>query len=147
MAEGVQIYRKESLVTCGETRLDNVKIHAVVMLLGFLCVTIGVSLRISANSDHFTSTHGKLGLSAWIIAFVAAIGGLVSSRRKNSIIKLIHVAVGVTAYLLGIIALVFGLSYLKVGDYRQMFLILLLFNYVGYSLLGPFKSVLNFIRN
>lgn len=72
MAEGVQIFRKESTVTYGDTREEKQKVHLLVMVLGFTCITIGISLKISQKEDwnrsHFDSTHGSLG-SFWVLIF------------------------------------------------------------------------------
>nr|CAI5856297.1 unnamed protein product [Callosobruchus analis] len=93
------------------------------------------------------------GLSTWIIAFIAVLGGLVSANSlrfssigKPSVIKLGHLALGVTTYILGVITLGYGISYLGVPENGRVFLIVLLSLYVTYSLLGPCLSVYNFIK-
>ncbi|VEN57110.1 unnamed protein product [Callosobruchus maculatus] len=157
MAEGVQFYRKETIVSFGSTRDSKVLGHGSVMGLAFVMILIGVSLKIQDKIDngrnHFATTHSKLGLSTWIIAFVAVLGGLVSANSlrfssigKPSIIKLVHLSLGVTAYILGVITLGYGISYLGVPENGRIFLIVLLSLYVTYSLLGPCLSVFKFIK-
>nr|XP_023013676.1 uncharacterized protein LOC111503566 [Leptinotarsa decemlineata] len=154
LAEGVQVYRKESIVSFGETRKDKIKVHGIIMVTGFICMSIGIILKISQKEDsnlaHFTTVHGKLGLSAWILAFVASIGGAISAQfsfaGKTATIRLVHLLVGVIAYLLGIINIGYGLKYLDVGDNGKIFLIVLLSIYVCYSFMGPLLSVKNYFK-
>ncbi|CAG9821233.1 unnamed protein product [Phaedon cochleariae] len=160
MAEGVQIFRKESIVTVGNNRLDKAMAHLIVMCVAFLSITIGISLKISEKSDlnreHFNSTHGILGLSSWIIAFVTALGGVIvkNSDRLNigrpSLFKFVHILFGVSAYVLGIVSLGYGLHYLLViGSNRihgRDFLIALMSIYVSYSLIGPCLSLFHFMK-
>lgn len=156
MAEGVQIYRKQSIVTFGHTREDKKNGHLVVMLFGFICITIGISLKISYKVDnnmaHFMTTHSRLGLSTWIISFVAILGGLLAyqargiSRISPSIIKIIHVVIGLSAYLIAIVTLVFGLEHLMgAGTNGWIALTILFLSVAVYSLIGPLTSLFNYI--
>ncbi|CAH1991454.1 unnamed protein product [Acanthoscelides obtectus] len=158
MAEGVQFYRKETIVTFGSTRESKVFGHGAVMGLAFIMILIGVSLKIqdkiNNHRDHFATTHSQLGLSTWIIAFIAVLGGLASANilrfssiGKPRLIKLIHLLIGVTAYILGIVTLGYGIAYLGVPENGRTFLIVLMAIYVAYSLIGPCLSVYNFIKD
>ncbi|CAG9861902.1 unnamed protein product [Phyllotreta striolata] len=152
MAEGVQIYRKQSIVTIGDTRDEKRIAHLVVMLFSFVCITTGISLKISTKTEHFKSIHSQLGLSSWVISFVALIGGITAyysrsmPRVSPMIVKVLHIFIGITAYIIGVATLVYGLEYLMGAHSRGwVALTVLLLVYVAYSLLEPCKSLFNLI--
>ncbi|CAG9830125.1 unnamed protein product [Diabrotica balteata] len=157
MAEGVQIFRHESVVTFGHTREEKKMAHMIVMAFAFICITIGISLKISQKEDfnleHFSSTHGVLGLIAWILSFIAVLGGVFSMYFRNTsisprVVKLCHIFLGITTYALGVACLCYGLEYLMGGRGRGwVALVILLVVYATYSLIGPFKSIFNYLRN
>ncbi|XP_028137003.2 probable transmembrane reductase CYB561D1 [Diabrotica virgifera virgifera] len=155
MAEGVQIFRHESVVTFGNTREEKKLAHMIVMAFAFVCITIGISLKISQKEDsnraHFTSTHGILGLITWIFSFITALGGVITMYFRHllspRVIKLCHILLGITTYALGVATLCYGLQYMYGTGRGWVALVVLLVVYATYSLIGPFKSIYNYLRN
>ncbi|XP_057664336.1 probable transmembrane reductase CYB561D1 [Diorhabda carinulata] len=155
MAEGIQIFRRESIVTFGHSREEKRTAHLVMMGLGFVSLTIGISLRISVTEDasrsHFSSIHAQLGLTTWILSFVSAMGGSISYFFPTSfnprIIKLLHIFIGISTFIIGITTLSLGIkNYLLSGFQRGWItLIVLLALYGSYCLISPLTSFFNYL--
>ncbi|XP_018567192.1 cytochrome b561 domain-containing protein 2-like [Anoplophora glabripennis] len=156
MAEGLLLFNKENSFLKDMDRATRGTVHGGVMCAACISLTIGIALKIDqkvqASSNHFTSNHSKIGLTAWILILISAIIGILTAniRRcpglgKPPLYRIIHLFLGVSAYILGVVALGFGLNYLEslTGANGKIALMVFLALYVAYSLLGPIKSCYN----
>lgn len=82
--------------------------------------------------------------------FVTAVGGILLAKFASSnvkVLRLCHIILGISAYLLGIIALGFGIPKLgTVPERGRTALIIFMSIYVVYSLVGPCTSIVNIFR-
>ncbi|KAJ8962908.1 hypothetical protein NQ318_001319 [Aromia moschata] len=153
--EAILMFTKEGFLRDAD-RFTRSKYHALWAILGCVSVTVGVALKIyqknESNRDHFTSTHGRLGLCAWILTvLVALVGPIVTYSKKFSHkirpiwIKGCHIFLGIAAYVLGIVTLGFGLDYLSAytGEHGRIALLVFLIVYVSYSLVRPVLTLFN----
>lgn len=77
--------------------------------------------------------------------FITVIGGIVLAKvplNNMKIIKFCHIIMGVTAYILGIVTIGYGLSYL-VEEKGRIALTIFMSIYVVYSLIGPCTTLIN----
>lgn len=82
--------------------------------------------------------------------FITAIGGIILAKFATNnvkILKLCHTILGISAYILGIVALGFGLPKLgTVPERGRIALIIFMSIYVVYSLIGPCTSLVYIFR-
>lgn len=126
-----------NLVTCWFTRKTRVKIHLVLQLVGAALIIAGfvIILVVKGDGPHFTSNHGKVGLTAVICCVVMICHGFLTYFSQNLktlvrpvVIKLVHVELGLITYILGVTAVLLGLFshwFLANGSYntRNIFLV------------------------
>ncbi|KAJ8929110.1 hypothetical protein NQ314_018224 [Rhamnusium bicolor] len=160
MAEALILFSKDSVLLTGVDRVTKGKYHAVVMFIAFLCITIGISLKIYQKADegrhHFTTTHGRLGLSAWILVIISIFAGMAAAKPNVFLnfarpvwFKLFHLIVGAAAYIIGIVTVGYGLHYLQqyTGENGRIALLVFLIIYVVYSLIGSVLTCYNLVLN
>lgn len=85
----------------------------VIIITGFLII---VSNKIIHDKYHFQSLHAKFGLASFIFMLITMLGGLgalYSLKLKYYLApiytKLVHAAVGLITFVLGVIAILLGL--------------------------------------
>ncbi|XP_045459373.1 transmembrane reductase CYB561D2 [Melitaea cinxia] len=93
--------------------------HWVIQLIAILFIFIGflviLSHKIINNKEHFTSLHGKFGLTSFIFMVSTSLGGLgalYSLKLKNYLApiytKLLHASFGLITFCLGTITILLG---------------------------------------
>lgn len=82
------------------------------IFIGFFCI---LSNKINHNKEHFTTLHGKFGLTALIFMTCASLGGLCALCSLNLkqylapiYTKLIHASFGLLTFCVGIITVILG---------------------------------------
>ncbi|XP_046747666.1 transmembrane reductase CYB561D2-like [Diprion similis] len=120
MTEAILAISGENLLLSKSSRVNRIRVHSLLHILGMVLMTVGfgviIANKIRNNSNHFTSDHGKLGLTAVIVAYVVALGGvstsysgLLSPRVSLASLKLVHGCCGIVAIILLFATLFTGL--------------------------------------
>lgn len=82
--------------------------------------------------------------------FITVLGGIFLAkfaRTQVRLIKICHILLGLTSYLLGIFAIAYGLPKLAgVTERGRTALIIFMSIYVAYSLVGPCTTIINLFR-
>lgn len=86
-----------------------------------------------------------------ILLTIVVLGGLVAASSKimsgqKNILKILHLILGISAYIIGVVALGFGLNYLPLTIKGRNSLIVLMSIYVAYSLKSPIMSLIGRFR-
>lgn len=114
MLEGAMAFYPHNLLTKSIAKQNRLRVHLVLQVMGGLCGMAGAGIKFLEKDSHFDSLHGKLGLAANLFSAWALANGLASMyahKIKHLTpfkIKTIHNAVGLTAILLGLQAVVTG---------------------------------------
>lgn len=105
------------------------------IFIGFFCI---LSNKINHNKEHFTTLHGKFGLTALIFMTCASLGGLCALCSLNLkqylapiYTKLIHASFGLLTFCVGIITVILGTfsswwSFGEILRYTSLVLILVI---------------------
>lgn len=120
MAEAVLGISGERSLATRISRAGRIRMHWVLHFLGLTLLVIGfgviVANKIRNGSPHFTSDHGRLGLSTFIISLIVALGGvmtlysgLLSQSVSLATTKLVHGCGGVICMILLLATLITGL--------------------------------------
>ncbi|KAJ8980661.1 hypothetical protein NQ317_017587 [Molorchus minor] len=166
MVEAILMFKADGPLR-GYNRVSRGMFHGACMFLGCASITAGVSLKIYQKNEnniaHFTTTHGKLGgLSKYgTVSYRYFSVDLNTSvchwrsirinrpRISSSIrliwVKLFHNLLGIVTYVVGVVALGYGLNYIQTytGENGRITLLVFLVCFVSYSLVGPIVSVFN----
>ncbi|KAL3286271.1 hypothetical protein HHI36_000780 [Cryptolaemus montrouzieri] len=111
MFEGILAFSPYNHVTSDfkKTTLNNM--HGCFMGTGLTFMTVGISFAYVTNDKHFTSLHGIVGLIAWILCVISAVGGILtlySNSLRGHIrpiyLRFCHTLVGLTAFLTSLTA-------------------------------------------
>ena len=97
----------------GRTFFTWFPVHRNIQMVAFLFVLIGIILIIAevGSSEHFTSTHAKVGLAVFILMFVQAVLGAVGHKFKRfHVSRLVHVILGLGVTVLAVWNATTGLS-------------------------------------
>lgn len=63
MAEGLLLFNRENSFLKDVDRVSKGSFHGAVMFIACACITTGIALKINQKTNHFTTTHGILGIS------------------------------------------------------------------------------------
>ena len=109
--------------TAGEDRVRKITKHMGLNLLALALVTIGFIAvyknKVRLGKEHYQSNHGKVGLAAFVSTFVVVAGGILSFKKLgiievvpenlHGLVKRVHRAGGMVAFLLALAAMQLGL--------------------------------------
>lgn len=119
----------------------------IILLVGFFII---LSNKIIHNKEHFTSLHGKFGLTAMIFMTSTSLGGLgalYSLKLKHYLApiytKLLHASFGLLTFCFGIITIILGTfsawwSFGEILRYTSLVLVLLI---MIFTVLRPILKV------
>lgn len=116
MAEAVLLVSGEAFASSNVARSNRIYSHKILHVMGLLLLAVGfgtvVANKIRNGSNHFTSDHGKIGITVVVLSVVVALGGLMTQilppRVSLATTKLIHVCGGIIAMTLFYAALITG---------------------------------------
>lgn len=115
MSEAIVVLAGENILTSAFSRQANKNIHWVLQVLGLICNLVGIGIMYNAKSAHFLSIHGILGFSSLVIMCALAIFGypvLIAVKLRKFVrpvvIKLVHNFLGVSCFVLGMLAQCYG---------------------------------------
>lgn len=156
MLEGAMTFYPHNLLTRNFSKTNRVRIHLVLQVLGGFCGMAGAGIKFIEKDSHFDSLHGKFGLAANLFSAWALANGFASmyAHKIHHIspfkLKTIHNAVGLTAILVGLQAVVSGIQrgyYQKFIDDRLTgMLTLVVIATFGMAVIVPVKALNNRIR-
>ncbi|KAL1513798.1 hypothetical protein ABEB36_003159 [Hypothenemus hampei] len=152
MAEGIALFNPGNAFIYGSSRKFRGTLHGIFMGLGALAVIVGVSMminyKISNNRTHLTTPHAIIGITTFIITFLAAIGGIFIHfydrfNIKPVYVKNCHFILGILVYVLGVITLSLGLKnyFYENSDATNTGLIVILVLASIINVSGPLKSL------
>ncbi|KAL5279706.1 hypothetical protein ACFFRR_003982 [Megaselia abdita] len=156
MLEGGMTFYPHNLLTKSLSKTNKVRVHLVLQVLGGVCGMAGAGVKFLDKETHFDSLHGKLGLAANLFSAWALANGLASMyahKIKHLTpfkIKTIHNAVGLTAILLGLQAVVTGMQrgfYQKhIDDRLTGIMTLVVIATFGMAVIVPVKALYSRVR-
>jgi cytochrome b-561 domain-containing protein 2 len=158
MMESLILFTKSNIYTFGMARSTKQYVHTTLQITSTVLITVGIAFRISSKKgSHFSTTHGILGLVAWIMIWMSVFLGITISQSqtlKNYIspvwLKLCHSLVGVTGFTLGLVTLGYGLKdYFSRMSHETIILAVIITMALLYAwaLYDTFKSIYGHIRN
>ncbi|KAH8308023.1 transmembrane reductase CYB561D2 [Drosophila kikkawai] len=115
MAEGVMIHYGGNVLTNGYKRHTKTTIHWVLLTLGGGCGAAGALIKMIQKGFLLQSTHGKLGMTAFILCILAMSSGLsalFSQRLKRLITPLLnktfHNFLGFACFVIALVTQFYG---------------------------------------
>ncbi|XP_063933007.1 transmembrane reductase CYB561D2-like [Zophobas morio] len=158
MMESLILFTKDNIYTLHMPRTKKHYIHSSLQILSTILITTGIAFRIKSKSGHhFTTTHGILGLSAWVLIWCSVFLGIATSQSqvlkrfvKPVWIKLCHTLMGVSGFTLGVVTLGYGLKeYFGRISHEKVIIAAIVTMAILYAwaLLDTVKSIYNQIRN
>lgn len=158
MAEGVMIHYEGNVLTNGYKRKTKTTIHWVVLTLGGGCGAAGALIKMIQKGFLLQSTHGKLGMTAFVLCILAMTSGLsalFSTRVKKLITPLLnktfHNFLGFACFVIALVTQYYGYQtgYFKSRsetDFQILMKCLTLTSLV-LSSYGPMKALYQKIKN
>ncbi|XP_043070420.1 transmembrane reductase CYB561D2 [Drosophila grimshawi] len=115
MAEGVMVHYGGNVLTNSYKRSTKTTIHWILMILGGGCGAAGALIKMIQKGFLLKSTHGKLGLTAFILCLLAMSSGLAAlcSMRVKKLItpllnKAFHNFLGVACFVVALVTQYYG---------------------------------------
>lgn len=117
-SEGILLLRKDNIFSKRLNHQWKIRLHWFIQFLTVACNIAGFSIayinKNRNNRDHFTSYHGKFGLTTLIVSLVGLLAGTsalysAALRKliKPSLNKALHICFGIFSYAFAIVALLF----------------------------------------
>ncbi|XP_030377106.1 cytochrome b561 domain-containing protein 2 [Scaptodrosophila lebanonensis] len=158
MAQGVMVHYNGNVLTNHYKRTTKTTIHWILLTLGGGCGAAGALIKMIQKGFLLQSTHGKLGLTAFILCLLAMLSGL-SALFSSSIKKLIspllnktfHNFIGFSCFVIALTTQYYGYQtgYFKnrsVVDFQILMKCLTLISLVLTSY-GPMKALYHKLKN
>ncbi|KAH8412666.1 hypothetical protein KR009_004393 [Drosophila setifemur] len=158
MAEGVMIHYGGNVLTNGYKRQTKTTIHWVLLTLGGCCGASGALIKMIQKGFMLQSTHGKLGMTAFVLCILSMSSGLAalfSARMKKLIAPLLnktfHNFLGFACFAIALVTQYYGYQtgYFKARsetDFQILMKCLTLTSLV-LSSYGPVKALYQKCRN
>ncbi|XP_068151333.1 transmembrane reductase CYB561D2 [Drosophila tropicalis] len=115
MAEGVMVHYGGNVLTNSYKRNTKTTIHWILLTLGGSCGAGGALLKMIQKGFMLQSTHGKLGMTAFILCLLAMLSGvsaLFSTRVKKLITPLLnktfHNFLGFVCFVIALVTQYYG---------------------------------------
>lgn len=120
MTNAIMSISYNNILTNSSTRRAVVLIHGILQAFAGILISIAfttIMLHKNRNgSSHFVSVHGIFGLIAVVFTIISIIGGALTNYSfqlrnliRPVIMKIVHLFIGVLSFLLGMIALGYGI--------------------------------------
>ncbi|KAH8405169.1 hypothetical protein KR222_007057, partial [Zaprionus bogoriensis] len=157
MAEGVMIHYDGNVLTNSYRRSTKTTIHWIVLTLGGTCGAAGALIKMIQKGFLLQSTHGRLGITAFILCLLAMSSGLAalcSVRVKKLITPLLNKAfhnfLGFACFVIALVTQYYGYQtgYFKARsetDFQILMKVLTLLSLVLTSY-GPVKALYHKVK-
>lgn len=156
MTEAMLTFNPVNLPTRELSYRSRVFIHWLLQAVSTCAITASFTIiilnKIRLGKHHFTSNHGKVGLTAIVLTGVSIVFGVLSKfsyqfrhylRPLN--IKMIHSALAICCYVLGLASIALGLLspwFLENVSYNWIYGLIGVVVFIGqYTILKPFLTL------
>ncbi|ALC38931.1 CG13077 [Drosophila busckii] len=152
MAQGIMVHYSNNVLTSSYKRHTKTTIHWVTMVLGGGCGAAGALIKMIQKGFLLQSTHGRLGLAAFVLCLVTMCSGLAalfSMRIKKLLAPLLNKAfhnfLGIAVFVVALVTQFYGYEtkYFKTrtqNDFQVLIKCLTLTSLV-LTVIGPLKSL------
>ncbi|XP_060666512.1 transmembrane reductase CYB561D2 [Drosophila nasuta] len=151
MAEGVMVHYGNNVLTNSYKRNTKTTIHWIVLTLGGTCGAAGALIKMIQKGFLLQSTHGRLGITAFILCLLSMSSGLAAlcSQRVKRVLtpllnKALHNFLGFACFVIALVTQYYGYEtgYFKSRsewDLRILMKVVTLLSLV-LSSIGPLKA-------
>lgn len=123
MTQAIVIYSGDHFIFNEKpTTKSKLKIHWILQAFAATCITIAFICiwiqKVKLESEHITTVHAILGLTAYILWLISIVIGITTAYAaelrhviKPIILKILHPALGILSYSLGMVASFYGIEH------------------------------------
>ncbi|XP_034474689.1 uncharacterized protein LOC117781913 [Drosophila innubila] len=158
MAEGVMVHYGNNVLTNSYKRNTKTTIHWILLTLGGTSGAAGALIKMIQKGFSLHSTHGRLGITAFILCLLSmssGLGALCSTRVKKLITplfnKAIHNFLGIACFVISMVTQYYGYEtgYFKKRAETDLQILLKCVTLISLVLtsIGPLKAFYNKIKS
>ncbi|KAM8714972.1 hypothetical protein ACLKA7_002079 [Drosophila subpalustris] len=158
MAEGVMVHYGNNVLTNSYKRSTKTTIHWMLLTLGGTCGAAGALIKMIQKGFLLQSTHGRLGITAFILCLLSMSSGLAAlcSQRVKKLItpllnKAFHNFLGISCFVISLVTQYYGYEtgYFKSRSATDLQILMKCVTLISLVLtsIGPIKAFYNKLKS